>query len=65
MSDPVNDTPTPDELEQRESVVPEEDAEPAVGPLDDEHARADEGDLLEQHQPVPTDDSDDYEEESE
>jgi hypothetical protein len=61
----MDDTPTPDELDQQEPVVPEEDAEPAVGPLDDEHTRADEGDLLEQHRPVPGDDSDYDDEETE
>jgi hypothetical protein len=60
VSDPLNDTPTPDEVEQQEAVVPEDDAEPAVGVLDDEHAHADEGDLLEQHRSVPADDESDY-----
>jgi hypothetical protein len=56
--------PTPDELEQQQQVVDDEDGDLGDGPFDDEHARADEGDLVEQRQAVPTDDDADYQAEA-
>jgi hypothetical protein len=63
-SDLPEAAPTPDELEQQRSAVPEDDqpegADPEQdAPLGDQQAEAAEGDLVEQHQTMPGD----YEEE--
>jgi hypothetical protein len=60
VTDPSSEVPTPDELEQQRSAVPEEDepeaADPALdAPLGDREAVADEGDLVEQHLTVQGD----------
>jgi hypothetical protein len=66
MSDPLNDVPTPDELEQQRSAVPgtdeaEADGLPVDGPLGDQGVEAAEGDFVEQRQAMPDDDDDEEE----
>jgi hypothetical protein len=61
MTDRYDDAPTPDELEQQVAADPDldelEETDPApAAPLEDQAARAAEGDLLEQRQVAPHED---------